>query len=155
MINAQRGQSLFEVVVALAVSALIIMALVSLVSNSIRNANFSKNKTLAGVYVQEANEWLRGQRDSDVVTFGANIEDSIGIARCFNDLLWTNNAPCDEGDVISGTPFSRQITFGTSSVDVSGVMKTLTQADIVVFWTDSQGYHEVKSATNFSDWRER
>jgi len=45
-----KGQSLFEVVVALAISALIIITLVSVVGNSIKNATFSKNKTLAANY---------------------------------------------------------------------------------------------------------
>lgn len=33
--------------------------------------------------------------------------------------------------------------------------KTIINAEVVVYWTDAQGYHEVKSATSFTDWRQR
>ena len=65
MANLQKGQSLFEAVVALAISALIIVAVVALVASSIRNASFSRNVTLASRYAQQATEWLRGQRDAN------------------------------------------------------------------------------------------
>jgi len=45
--KSQSGQSLFELVVAIAISALIIVAMVSLAVNSIQNSNFAKNKALA------------------------------------------------------------------------------------------------------------
>ena len=67
--KSQSGQSLFELVVAIAISALIIVAMVSLAVNSIQNSNFAKNKALASSYAQEAMEWLRGQRDSGVDAF--------------------------------------------------------------------------------------
>ena len=143
-----KGQSLFEVVVALAISALIIIALVSLVSNSIRNANFSKNKTLAGVYVQEATEWLRGQRDNDIDTFSTNVLTSQW---CLQDLSWGIPGSCEDDATIAGTPFIREVNFTITSV--SG--KTMIETNIVVSWTDSQGLHNVSSTTNFSDWRQR
>lgn len=146
--KASKGQSLFEVVIALAISTIIIVSLVSLVSNSIRNSTFSKNKTLASRYSQEATEWLRGQRDLDTATFKTN---SLIPTWCLKDLSWSIGRACNSGEEIAGTPFTREIYFVTTIV--SG--KTITQADVVVFWTDSQGVHEARSATNFSDWRER
>ena len=102
--NNERGQSLFEVVIALGISAIVIIALVSLVSNSIQNANFSRDKTLAANYVQEMIEWLRNQRDTDIVTF----ESETQIPQwCFTDLSWqlalTNQ--CSSTDVITNTRF--------------------------------------------------
>jgi len=145
---SQSGQSLFEVVVALAISALIIVTLVSLVSNSIQNATFSKNKALATSYAQEATEWLRGQRDTDVNTFEAN---ALTPTWCLQDLSWRNTGSCDTGEEIASTPFTREVNFTVDTV--SG--KTVVEADIYVFWTDSLGLHQVVSATNFSDWRQR
>lgn len=141
------GQSLFEVVVALAISALVIVALVSLVSSSIRNANFSKNKSLASTYAQEASEWLRGERDKDIKTFLAN---TLSPSWCFPTLDWTK-----VGNVcttkIANTDFIRKGTFTTNFVNG----KTIVQSTIKVSWVDAQGDHEVSSVTNFSDWRER
>jgi len=146
-----KGQSLFEVVVALAISALIITTIVSLVSNSIRNSTFSKNKTLAARYAEEATEWLRGERDREITAFRTNIQTSLNSPRCFNSLSWSGIGACSPGEVIADTPFTREMTFSISLIGA----KDLIQADIVVFWNDSQGYHEVRSATNFGDWRQR
>ncbi len=143
-----RGQSLFEAIVALAISALIIVAVVSLVSNSIRNASFSRNKTLASRYAQQATEWLRGQRDSDITTFSS---DALTPTWCINNLSWTQAGHCGSGDFITNTIFGREVSFVLNSVNGKDVI----EADIIVFWTDSQGYHEVRSATNFADWRQR
>jgi Tfp pilus assembly protein PilV len=139
----EQGQSLFEVLIALAVSALIIISLVSLVNNAIQNAAFSKNKSLASTYAQEATEWLRGQRDSDINTFQTNVATSVW---CLQDLSWTKSGACATGDEIASTPFMREVTF-------SGT--TVVEANIVISWKDSLGDHQVVSATNFADWRQR
>ncbi len=150
-----KGQSLFEVVVAVAISALIMVSLVSLVSNSIQNASFSRNKALAGTYAQEATEWLRGQRDNDVAAFSTN---ALTPTWCLKDLSWTPSqarACSADDDKLPNTPFTRQATFSISAVDDNGVIKDLIEAKIVVSWEDSQGSHQVASVTNFSDWRQR
>jgi type II secretory pathway pseudopilin PulG len=149
------GQSLFELVVAIGISALIIIVLVSLVSNSLQNASFAKNETLAGTFAQEATEWLRGQRDTDVNTFETNVSSPFDVARCFNNLNWSGIGGCGVGATITGTPFVRQIKFTSKDVLVGGITKTIVEADVTVSWTDSKGLHEVTNATDFSDWRQR
>ena len=147
------GQSLFEVVVAIAISAIIIVALVALAANSIRNATFARNKTQAGRYAEEATEWLRGQRDMDISTFKSN---SLVPVWCLSFLFATpsdwsaqSQGDCSQGEEIPGTKFFRELEFpDDGNPDV-------IQVDVVVFWTDSQGTHEVRSATNLSDWRQR
>lgn len=143
-----KGQSLFEVVVALAVSALVIVALVSLVSSSIRNATFSKNKASATNYTQEATEWLRGQRDENVSDF---IDKTLTSSWCLNNLDWNAPGACPSQAVISGTIFKRQAGFTTNVLGG----KEIVEATIIVSWEDAQGTHAVESITNFSDWRER
>ena len=106
----QRGQSLFELVVAIAISALIVVAMVSLATNSIKNSQFSKNKALASSYAQQATEWLRGERDSDFVAFKNNVELSMYPSkRCLNNLVWTINQCGSE--IMDGTPFKREVIF--------------------------------------------
>ena len=153
--KSTRGQSLFEVVIALAISTIIIVSLVSLVSNSIRNSTFSKNKTLASRYAQEATEWLRGQRDQDPVIFKTNAQTTIW---CLKNLDWSMSGSCPEGSGsnIAGTEFRREVSFNSrNAVSAGGAQKTIIDVDVVVKWRDSQGDHEVRSATSFSDWRER
>jgi len=150
-----KGQSLFELVIAIGISALIIVVLVSLVSNALHNASFAKNETLSGRLSQEAVEWLRGQRDSDASAFFTNVASyPYGIPRCFNDLNWSSIGPCGTDDKISDL-FVRQIVFRSVSVTIDGETKNIVEADITVSWTDSKGLHQVTNATDFSDWRQR
>lgn len=143
-----KGQSLFEVVIALGISAIVVVALVGLTSTSIRNATFSKNKTLAGRLAEEATEWLRGERDEDVVTFVTNSQTPIW---CLTNLNWANPGACGSGDEVAGTRFMRELVFSEDA----GTPETIIEANVRVWWSDSQGEHEVRSATNFTDWRER
>ena len=157
ILSLVHGQSLFEVVVALALCALIIIAVVSLATNSIQNSNFSKNKSVAASYAQEAMEWLRGQKDDDPSDFfGPYVSgQAAGGGYCLSylpdlsDSDWNPpvvNPVQDCIDKISGTVFTRWVTF-----QLNGKM---VEADVTVSWQDSQGVHEVTNATNFSDPRQ-
>lgn len=145
----QEGQSLFEIMLALAVSTLIIVAIVTLASNAIRNTTFSRNKTLATRFSQEATEWLRGERDTDFSVFETR---ALTPLYCLPSLSWAASSigSCSSGQEIVNTIFRREVSFATSLV--SG--KTLIEVGVKVYWTDGQGTHEVRSVTNFSDWRE-
>lgn len=147
--KSQKGQSLFEVVLALGVITAITVGIVSLTVISIRNASFSKNKTLAGRYAQEATEWLRSERDNDFTIFETHAQT---LQYCLPGpiLNWNKTGACGVSN-IPDSPLFRDVTFTTSLV--SG--KTVIQANIRVYWTDAQGYHEVRSATSFTDWRQR
>lgn len=144
-----KGQSLFELVVAIAISALIIVVIVSLVTNSLRNATFSKHNAQAVSYASEAVEWLRSQRDTNIDTFLTN---AGGLIWCFPDLTWNHAGSCGTGDVISDTPFVRE---GHFKIDTSSG-KTVVNVDIVVTWSESsKSIHEVTNSTYFTDWRQR
>jgi type II secretory pathway pseudopilin PulG len=155
MKKLNKGQSLFELVVAIGISALVIVVLVSLVSSALQNAAFAKNQTLSVRYAQEASEWLRGQRDTDTNAFVTNVSAyPYETARCFNSLNWTSVGPCGVNDKISDL-FTRQISFNSTSVVIDGETKNIIEADITVSWTDSKGIHQVTNSTNLSDWRQR
>lgn len=153
----QKGQSLFELVVAIAISALIIVAVVSLVTVSIRNATYSKNNALAVSLAQNTVEWLRSQRDENIATFVTNVSVSAPAPTtyCFQNLNWNdlNAFGCGSSQKVDQTPFLRQGTFTVSTDLVTG--KKIYEANISVTWSDSQGSHEVTNITDFTDWRER
>jgi len=146
----ESGQSLFEIILALAITTLIIVAIVALTATSIRNTTFSKNKTLASRYSQEAMEWLRGERDTDFSAFKTRAFTST--LYCLPSLSWSPEiiGACTSGQEIANTPFRREISFSTTSIACGD----LIEAGVKVYWTDSQGIHEVRSVTCFSDWRE-
>lgn len=143
----ETGQSLFEVVLALAVAALIIVAIVALATTSIRNASFSRNQSLATRYAQEAIEWLRGQRDEDWDAFTTRALTPLW---CLRSLSWTDAVigGCGSSDFISDTIFKREVSFTT--IDASNI-----DTEVNVYWQDAQGLHESKTVTTFTDWREQ
>lgn len=142
-----KGQSLFEVILALALVALIIVALVALVANSIRNSSFSKNKTYATRHTQTASEWLRGQRDEDWDVFSTNFLfcPTPPHVRCLNTLVWGNCGTCGDTEFIDNL-FKREVSF--SDIEVNSVT-----VEVRTYWLDSQGTHEVRSSTILTDWR--
>jgi len=71
---------------------------------------------------------------------------------CLNNLSWTIPGACSGSSQITGTPFTRNANF-VITTPIPG--KTLVEASVIVSWTDSGGNHQVKSATSFSDWRQR
>jgi Tfp pilus assembly protein PilV len=145
----QKGQSMFEVVFTLAIIALITSAMVLLATFSIKNATYSRNKTLATRYSQDTVEWLREQRDADWLIFYSHIPSNYPQKNCLISIetdtwpIWTT---CGENDNISGTVFKRELEFPNKSAN-SVTIK------IIVSWMDSQGYHEVSSYTDFTDWK--
>ncbi len=140
--KTQKGQSMFEVVIAIFIIAMITISVVSLSTVSLSNAVFSRNKTLANKYSQEAIEWIRGQREQNFTSFKAN---AVG-TKCLNTLAFTA-PPCQ----FIANIFKREVTFTTRLE--SG--KTILQVDVKTYWDDSKGYHESKYVTNFSDIRQK
>jgi len=139
----QQGQSLFEVIIALAITTVIIIAMVSLATNTIRNTSFSRDKTLATRYVQEAIEWSRGQRDSNWDSFYLN----AGVLNyCLTDLDFSQPGNCLPGSEIPTTNFKREVKF--TPIDSESV-----DTKVTVYWEDTQGYHEVISVTSLTNWR--
>ncbi len=144
----QKGQSLFEVIIALAISALIVIALVSMVTNSIRNAVFSKNGTQGSLLSQQTMEWLRSERDKDISLFLSNAQTP---SYCLMSLSWSISGACADTNYVVGTQFVRQLDFSLGVV--SG--KTVVTATVTIKWNDSQGWHEIVNSTNYTDWRQR
>ncbi len=147
MVNL-KGQSLFEVIMALAVVTIIVVGIVSLSATSVRNADFSRDKTLAAKYSEETIEWLRGERDTDFAVFVTKIGNW-----CFPSLSWSSATvgTCSSGQEIPNTIFMREVILSSSLI--SG--KTVIEASVRVYWQDSRAAHEVKTITNFTDWREQ
>ena len=146
-----KGQSLFEVILALFIITLIIVAVVILSTNSISNSLSSRNKTLASKYTQEAVEWLRKQKEIDFDAFVENINSSATLTYCLVSTLWNREGSCETGEIITNTIFKREVSFVLE--DISG--KTLITANVVTYWDDSKGRHEARTVTYFTDTRDQ
>lgn len=151
MKNCQKGQSLFEVVFTLAIIALITSAMVLLATFSIKNASYSKERSLATHYSQETIEWLRGQRDEDWTAFFNHVPPIItqdSKKNCLPALSWPSiwTTCVGENDLIEGTPFNREIQIPEKSAN-------LVSVKIIISWTNGQGLHEVSTYTDFTNWK--
>jgi hypothetical protein len=154
--RSNSGQSLFEVIIALGVCALVLVGAISLSTSSVRNSSFARNNAQATKYAQEGVEWLREERDEGWDEFRQNhTRTNLG------SLSW-NATSCD----IANTIFCRRIVSYTCQFFQAGpppvgpvarncgdATTNLIDVTIEVTWTDGQGDHNVRSATTLSRWK--
>jgi len=149
-----KGQSMFEVLVAIFIITLITVGVIVVSTTSVANSTFSRNSTLAGRYAQEAIEWLRDEEATNTTLFKTT---RVSQSRyCLDSLAWGNINACSANELINDTTgadtvFGREVVLTSSQI--SG--KNIIQAVVDVYWTDSKGTHHVSSTTNFSDIREK
>lgn len=139
------GQTLIELLVALGIAAIVIVALVSLTTTSLSNANLARFESDSNRYAREAMEWLRSQRDFSWTTFSSKASLG-GTTWCLSMLSWPGSSGTCSGNFISGTSLEREILLTTTSdTEISAVAK--------VFWTDSKGQHETRLNSIFTRWQ--
>lgn len=140
-LNFQSGQSLIEVLTALAVVLLVIIALIRATTIAIKSSDFSKTQALATVYTQEAMEWIRAERDKG----WDNISDQTPVnSLCLNELSWLGGS-CD---YILADRFKREV----SLANVGGEGNKI-EVKVVVSWQDAGGDHQSQLTTYLSNWR--
>lgn len=144
------GQSLFEVVIAVGISALIITGIAAAALNSIQNSSYARDKNLATNYVQETMEWLRQVRDKETQAFAGKA--IIGGVYCLSSLpssvtSWPSlKTSCSSAAPISNTIFVRKIEF----IECTGCPPNVVRVKTTVTWKDSKGSHDVVSTTDLS-----
>jgi len=148
-----KGQSMFEVVFALGIIALITIAIVSVSTVAIRNNVVSKNKSLSNKYLNEMNEWLRAERDKSFPTVYGHGSPG-GSQYCLVDIGsgWSGAHPhaCGDSDFMVDNPvFIRGFTLTTFTI--AGSQKGIN-SEAYVRWSDAQGMHESRSNTVYSSW---
>lgn len=112
------GQTLVEVTFATAVVSLVLVALLSSVIQSLRNARQSLEQTKSTQYAQEVLEWLRGTRDREgwgvfygnLVAVGTDLTYCLpAVASDSADLVLLDLGACAEDEVIPDTIYTRQL----------------------------------------------
>jgi type II secretory pathway pseudopilin PulG len=136
----QSGQSLIEILTALTIVLLVIVALIKATSVSIKSGDYSKSQALATSYAQEAIEWVRAERDED----WDNVAGHTPIESfCLNDLSWSGGW-CG---YTLGDRFKREL-----SLSDAGGGNTI-EVRVVVGWQDASGDHQSQLNTYLSNWR--
>jgi type II secretory pathway pseudopilin PulG len=135
----EKGQSLFELVVAITVIGVSLLAIVSLISSSIASSTLARDRSLATRYTQETLEWVRGQRDTSWIVFQGRAP-AAGRQYCLSTLSWS--AGCG---YIANTGFTRTIFL---QLQVNGTV----EVTVTTMWSGSGGQHETRASTILSEW---
>lgn len=133
----KRGQMLVELLIALGVATLAIVALVSITTRSVSNAGYSQRQSTATAYATQAMEWIRSQKNTDWQTFSAH----SGLY-CLNSLAWTAGA-CPATKVLDSGTFARDVT-------ISSPTPQQIQAVVTVSWSEASKDFSTKQTTIFS-----
>jgi len=135
MKKSEAGQSLIEVMAAILVIVLVVLALVSITTVAMRNASFSRNQTLATKYAQEAIERIRAYRDEvDWVDFDETAcEEPDGL---------------DDVDLSDNTTFTRTISCTLDAVDGD-----LMDVAVTVSWQSAKKTHQSQLSTKLTQWQ--
>lgn len=125
----RNGLMLVEVVLALAVAMVVMVALVQLSTRSIKNSDFSKNQAEATSYANQGMEWIRAKRVG-MGWYGTSgfsgKADASGTKYCLGSSMdWTVGQPCS----ITGTIYTR----GATLTFVPGSPERV-KADVTVIW---------------------
>jgi|SRR3989344_2483630 len=153
------GQTLLEMVMALAVVGIVLVALVSLSTRSLGNTTFSANKSRATRLTQEASEWIRAQRDADWANLSGRVTAGGEQVYCLPNLVWPGGTgACDpntqkvKDNSNDDTEFVREVTLRGMDTDGAPGLDTVS-VGVVTYWFDGVGTREARTTTLLSNWK--
>jgi len=128
------GQSLIEAVIAVGVVTMVLVALVSGVVSSLKNARYSRDNSVAVAYAQEGIEVIRSIRDRGYEEIQQNDTYSLS----YNGSIWSLTTP---GEVIS-EKYTRTVVIsdGPDAANSKKVIVTLS-------WKEGSSDREVTLTT--------
>lgn len=166
---SEKGQSLIEVIVAIAVGTLVVAALTFATIFSLRNANFSKTSAQATKLAQEGIERVRASRDRRAQILGFQLGSPPAEVNSWDDLdLWSNqiSANCIPNCYFNISPagalqyIGAGVSVPSSAESIAPNFKRVVvlsdeasfyrnekKATVIVSWTDFSGPHESKLTT--------
>lgn len=131
------GQILLELVVAIGVAMVALMAIAQISIKSLANSNFSVHQSVANGYSIAGMEWIRSQRDVDWTSFLAK-SGTTAITYCMNTLAWSTASPC---------PTINNIYTRTAALTKK--TNTQVQAVVTVTWAEGALTHSARQTTIF------
>jgi type II secretory pathway pseudopilin PulG len=150
--RGESGQTLVEILVAIAMVVLVLVAVVGRSVDSVRNSIFSRNEILATRFAQEGIEWGRSQRDRLGWNAFVAALDSYPVTYCVLDLSQKiedlTSGACT--GTISGTVFTREVSL--SYQDEASPLGDYIDLSVTVNWTDRIGDHTSNLGTRLSQW---
>lgn len=126
-LRLSKGQSVIEVVIALSLVSIIVLALVKVTISSIQNSSFARDQQIATRYAQEGIENARKLKEEKEIEF------------------WSKNGSEEETIDI----FTRTVTY----TPVPGEEDQKMEIQVVVTWEDTKGTHQSDLNTYLTRWR--
>lgn len=139
--NAQKGQTLAEIVVALGVVLLLVSGLVVGGTSAIKASDQSRLRSLAVSYAQEGVELTRKLRDNDWETF----QNRSGLWCLDKAGSWSSAVSTCPVNI--DTTFTRMVTFSWNAGALR--MEVVSQ----VSWQDGASTHQSTLTTFFTQWQ--
>ncbi len=122
-----KGQTLIEVLAALTILAIIAVSVTAIVTSSLNNSQFAKNKTLATKYAQQGMEAMRELRNNDYSQFR-----TYSGTYCLSVIpaVLATRPPCTTPNVAN---FLRTVDMG-----LGGCGANTTRVIVMVSWSDGR-----------------
>lgn len=133
----RKGQVLIELMLALAVTTLALLAMVGLATKSLSTVGSSKYRAQASTYATQGMEWVRQERMADWDIF---YDRSVG-TYCLGSLAW-NAGSC----AIDGT-FNRQLILSDKNTGPERMTATVT-----VSWSEGTRTPYTDQVTVFTNY---
>lgn len=145
-IRVLSGQSMFEVIFALGIAALIMISVASLATTAVRNETFARDNALANRYAQEGMELIRSHRDADWDNIALQTPDIL-IDFGHDDIGSANPIPGTDWRIYRYVRFSYETTL---------TLDDTINAEVIVRWEDQGGNikHEVRIVSRFTNWQQ-
>lgn len=143
------GQSLIEVIVAVGMMALLLTAVLALISLSVKNSRLAKDRTKAVGLVQEGIELMRTYRDKNWIALYTATGNTCGLNKTWTveeDLIDS----CDSCDSLAENNSIDDFFRRCVQVDADGGNQVNIQ--VVVSWQEGAQAQQTIQTTNLSLW---
>ena len=148
--SLESGFSIIEVLIFTLLSSIVLIGMSYATLISIKNSKESQNKTLSTRYMQQAQEWLRGEKELDWNTFVDSLSSST---YCINTIPQTISeistflGTCAEDDFSLGTSFKRELTIVSINAD-----KTEVIYKVQIYWHDGPNVATSQVSSLLAQW---
>ena len=144
ILNFKSGQLVLETLVAIAVTSLVLVGLLAVISRGIKNTDIASQLSLASSYTEEGLEMARRERDG-ADTWNEFKTDFDG-DKCLDSKLRWDDCDCSVTSSPNiGTTFFRCLNFKADGDDKRKVTAT-------VFWEEGGRSHQVQAITFLTKW---
>lgn len=144
------GFSIIEVLIFTLLSSMVLIALSYATLVAVRTSQSSQNKTLSTRFVQQAQEWLKGQKEVDWSVFVSTLE--VG-TYCLNTIpddiaeIVTLLNPCATTDFTLSNRFKRELVITSKNVSDTEIAYT-----VFTYWYEGKVLNRTQVSGLFALW---